>query len=414
MKVIPKHCLILLIGPRNSGQQEFLEKHFELNESISPEDIFSELGTLNSSFFDRMAVLAEISRRARFRLEHGKRTIINGTNLSSEERKIFINLAQKFKVPLFYFVFYKDFNERVVNFSFGNKKEEEIWKKNQKNIMLGDNVAEVINVETDQFKIAEEMPNSSDIFEHLKNQGFSGVTVLADVHAMKESLISAIHWAKLRNHFLISLGDLIDYGPNPVEVIDLVYQEVIRGRMAVTWGNHENKIHKWIKNYLSGDDTGLKLSSSQKVTINEIKSLNSYERNLFINKWQSIMFRARHYWIIKNIYLTHGAFHPEYWDSTEYPKSFKTFCLFGQTEGRREDGYPNRIYNWCDSVPKDNIVIVGHDIRSTVSPHVVENVNNGKIIFLDCGCGKGGNLYTVDIPFTKTDSLLKVNSFCKH
>ena len=44
---------------------------------------------------------------------------------------------------------------------------------------------------------------------------------------MSNSLKNAVERAKQRKHYIIQLGDLIDYGPNPLECIDVMYDLVI-------------------------------------------------------------------------------------------------------------------------------------------------------------------------------------------
>jgi hypothetical protein len=70
-------------------------------------------------------------------------------------------------------------------------------------------------------------------------------------------------------------------------------------------------------------------------------------------------------------------------------------AYFGEVDSEsptREDGYPNRIYTWIDSIPANHTVVVGHDPRKTDHPMMVTNGVRGRAIFLDTGSSKGGKL----------------------
>jgi len=83
-------------------------------------------------------------------------------------------------------------------------------------------------------------------------------------------------------------------------------------------------------------------------------------------------------------------------------------ALFG--EFRVENNSPVYTYGWINDIPMGETVIVGHQIMSRKSPTVRTNANNGSAIFLDTGCGKGGQLSTVDIRFDDRGGL-KVENF---
>jgi protein phosphatase len=85
-------------------------------------------------------------------------------------------------------------------------------------------------------------------------------------------------------------------------------------------------------------------------------------------------------------------------------------ALFGEidTENpKREDGYPNRIYDWVDRIPATKRVMVGHDIRSTILPLFVKGAVGGEAYFMDTGSGKGGRLTSADVYFDGPDQKIK-------
>jgi hypothetical protein len=88
----------------------------------------------------------------------------------------------------------------------------------------------------------------------------------------------------------------------------------------------------------------------------------------------------------------------------DFPEDARTRALYGiSTKEIGPDGYAIRLYTWINEIPKGKTVIVGHDKKPFNSktlitcPLVKLNDKDGKAIFLDTGCGKGGFLSGVII-----------------
>ena len=65
---------------------------------------------------------------------------------------------------------------------------------------------------------------------------FDGILVIGDVHSDYTSLMLAVEYAKSQNLFLISLGDLVDRGDFPFEVLTSLHTLVKDGFSALTIG----------------------------------------------------------------------------------------------------------------------------------------------------------------------------------
>lgn len=385
---------MLVYGPKGNIKKDLAYENFCSHEILTMESVCYDIIGENFFIYAKNAIIQELSKRINSKLLFGQRSVVVASNLSKDERDKITNFARNFKIPTFY-IYIDDQNNK-------NKKID-------KSLVNGDNFAEVINISKgDKFTVIKKLP-VENILEHLQTEGFHGLSILPDVHGMKESLINALYTAKSLNRFVFCLGDFIDYGPDPLEVTDIVYNEVIRGNMAVVWGNHENKITRWINGHR------VNLSEGNKVTTRVIESLNKAEKQKFETKWRAIVSHMRHYYQCGNVYMTHGAFHPNFWRS-DYKinfNDFKTFCLFGEVDGYNEDGYPNKVYAWCDAVPSDKLVFVGHDIRNKNIHTIETNDQGGKTVFLDLGSGKGGALQTADLPFNGSN-ILSIRTFNRH
>ena len=105
--------------------------------------------------------------------------------------------------------------------------------------------------------------------------------------------------------------------------------------------------------------------------------------------------------------FTHGAAAPEMWNIQGHrlQGDLGNMAYFGMVDTvapTRQDGYPNRVWNWVDTVPSNKTVVVGHDWldRESCQPVVKANNQGGKVIALDTGNGKGGVLSALEIDLT--------------
>ena len=248
---------------------------------------------------------------------------------------------------------------------------------------------------------------------------------MGDVHGDLNSFKNAVEWSIARNHFIIQLGDILDYGPYNLGCVDLLYDRIVRGAAISVVGNHERKIERWLdesKKFKSNPETfnnkqKIKLSDGNLVTVNQIESLTLEERQKFEAKFRTILGTARYHWNVQNTMFVHGACEPEMFtiNSHRVMGKFETYAIYGEVDTsipKNANGYPNRIYSWVDRIPFGYTVFVGHDIRSTDRPMIVNGLNGGQVIFMDTGCGKSGKLTTADITFTNKG--LKIQNFNCH
>lgn len=222
---------------------------------------------------------------------------------------------------------------------------------------------------------------------------FDGMLVIGDVHADIDAFRQAVEYAKREHYFLMSLGDLVDRGPNPYEVVDLMHEVIYNGDGGFVIGNHDNKFYRHAN--------GSKVVFSQDAQ-NTIKSVGEERMPTFLQKYCAIVsdrYLSGYFHEFDNIMLVHGATHPAMWEeSPALTSSVTSRAMYGETTGEfYEDGKPVRHYTWMSDVPEEKVVIVGHD-RAPIhneyitEPMVVTTENKSTVIFLDTGCGKGGFL----------------------
>lgn len=240
-------------------------------------------------------------------------------------------------------------------------------------------------------------------------ENFDGMLVFADIHGDYESFSRARDYAVRENFLFMSLGDLVDRGRQPYEVVESMFKMMNDGRAAFVIGNHDDK------HYRAALGNKVSFSRDAKQTLDDVgaERINEYHhmyKSIIDDRMLSGLFHT-----FDDITLVHAASHSSIWEGQKESSSGKTArsrFLVGETNGERyDDGYPVRLYNWIEEVPTGKTVIVGHDKQPIdnvpiIEPKVILNSNGGKVIFLDTGCGKGGFLTGVVILHGKKGFLL--------
>lgn len=233
----------------------------------------------------------------------------------------------------------------------------------------------------------------------VKNK-FKGILVFGDVHSDYESLKKAYMYCVEHNYFFMSLGDLVDRGPDPFNTVKFMHGLMYEHSFPLagfTVGNHDDKFRRY---HNSGPESSkIRFSIDGK---NTLESVGPARLSEFLNIYTEIVEHptvAGFFHKFDDITLVHAASHPAMWGNTGvFDKTAQSRALVGETNGEKyEDGYPVRLYNWIEEIPSGKTVIVGHDKMpihniNIVEPMVVLNKTGGKVIFLDTGCGKGGFL----------------------
>jgi protein phosphatase len=367
-------------------------------------------------------VYAELFRRASIKLKLGERVVIDAPNLKRDDRIAAAQVGQSFGVPVFYLVFDEPLQDKLTNSLLDPDlvhRQHENFQKSERDVLRGDSVAEVIDLRQTEFNAIQKPHNEDDLISYIQRLGgFRGVTVIGDVHGTLESMKTAVNWARARRHFIVLLGDVLDYGPKPLECVDIAYDVIMRGEGTLILGNHERKIERYLYQKAQGQ-VRVRISDGNKVTIDALKNASKEYREQWIKRFRALCAQGRNHWVGGTFLFTHGAASPEMFQirgrRLPYRSDFEMLAYFGEIDGedpKRTDGYPNRVYNWVDRIPEGHTVIVGHDIRDTYQPLTVKGELGGTAIFLDTGSGKGGTLSTADLKIQDGD--FKVTNFNKH
>ena len=225
-----------------------------------------------------------------------------------------------------------------------------------------------------------------------------GYLVVGDIHNEIHYMRKVVDYAVGKDLEVIFVGDLVDYGPAPAEVI-LLANSLSNAQFVE--GNHDNKIYR----YTLGNDVEVMYTMDSTVQALQDPDV--------ADAWQQLYEKMTSHIVIGDTHITHAGFSPEYWEGDIDSKKTKRTYLYGETDKTKPfierfgQLYPHRSYNWTGAIPDGKTVIVGHDrspfqeepaFDSNINSIVVSTNNlGGKVVFTDTGAGKGGFVSGVEL-----------------
>jgi hypothetical protein len=212
--------------------------------------------------------------------------------------------------------------------------------------------------------------------------------IIGDVHGDAD----AFAYATATDAFIVQLGDLTDGGPDSAGVLRAMLDILDAGRGLFILGNHDRKLGRAL--------------SGKAVTMDDALTETLAQLDIALATRTLAAIRQAPAWGgYGNRFFAHGGFHPRMLrqrppDPLGRVDPVLARALFGQTTGRQqEDGYPERVLDWVDTVPAGMTAWVGHDRRSPDGrPWIRPGAGGGTAVFMDTGAGKGGHLSWVDLP----------------
>jgi predicted kinase len=406
MKTISLHSIVATVGTFNSGKSQWCHDNFQPWEILNPDSIRLEITGKPDNLFHEAIVWQQIHQRALTKIQQGQRAVIDAPNLKSSDREPFVELARSFGIPV-YFVLFENTSDCFSDSGF----ESDILSK-QKQMLLNSK---------------KELARMNDPAQHTGSPGEfcsakhefkmdnTKLAAIGDVHGNYSALKKAVDHAIQNNEFLVFLGDLVDYGDHNLKCMKLAYDLVAENRAHMIWGNHERKISRWITCDWGNTYRG-NLTESNLKTVREISGLVPERRKKFAAAWNALESYSTQHLRLGDWVFTHGAVHSSVWglDSPVYRLRGEAgnMAYFGQidkTHPNRPDGYPNRIWDWVETVPAGLNAVVGHDYLDRANHGLVvkSNSHGGNVYCIDCGSGKGGRLCSLHIDLTTNSACPK-------
>jgi protein phosphatase len=402
---IPELALVVLVGPSGSGKSTFARKHFKSTEVLSSDfcrGLVSDNENDQAATNDAFEVLHFIASK---RLEAGKLTVIDATNVQPEARKPLVALAREYHVIPVAIVFSlserlcQDRNRDRPDRDFGPhvvRQQIQQLRRSSRNLKR-EGFRHIFEFSTPE-EIDEVVIERQPLWNNLKHE-HGPFDIIGDIHGCFDELDALL--AKLgyeltqtngdaepsysaqhpEGRKVVFLGDLVDRGPRIPDVLRLTMSMVASGNALCVPGNHDVKLMR----KLNGKDVRITHGLAESLEQLEREPPELKERVAeFVDKLVS------HYVLDDGrLVVAHAGLREEL--QGRGSGKVRDFALFGETTGETDEfGLPVR-YNWAAEYRGKAMVVYGH------TP-VPEPEWLNRTICIDTGCVFGGKLTALRYP----------------
>jgi protein phosphatase len=397
----PELSLVVLIGASGSGKSTFARRHFLPTEVVSSDhcrglvaDDENDQGATASAF----EVLHFIVGK---RLERGRLTVVDATNVRAEDRKPLVQIARQHHLLPVAFVF--DLPESLCQERNRTRPDRQfsphVIRRHQQ--LLRRSIHELRREgfrHVTIFRSVEEVNAASLSREPLWNnkKGESGpLDIIGDVHGCYDELrdlLGALGYladttdgdirvTHPQGRKLAFVGDLVDRGPRTPEVLKLVMAVARDGTGYCVAGNHDVKLAR----KLAGKD--VKITHGLAESLAQLESEPPTFRREVAEFLDGLV---SHYVFDQGrLVVAHAGLKEEMHGRGS--GAVRSFAMYGETSGETDEyGLPVR-YNWAGDYRGRAMVVYGH----TPVPYA-DWLNN--TICIDTGCVFGGRLTALRYP----------------
>ncbi len=389
---LPDPALILLMGAPASGKTTFAQRHFALNEVLSPDCGRCPAGAVETATaFDLLHHLVER------RLSHRQLVVVDAHHLHQlKGRQPLINLGKRYHLPLIALCFDTPLEwclernrQRAHPQSEGHirqlvQQQASLWQK-----LPGEGVNRVIRLAADGIDHMEvvRQPLACD-----RRDWRGPFDIIGDVHGCATELAELL----LKLGYTIDgdritappgrkalfLGDLVDRGPGNMQVLRWVMDMVERQQALSLLGNHEAKLLRAMQGRASF------VGAAVQQTLNELWA----EPPAFMQAVQRFIESLPHHLVLdqERLVIAHAGLKLRYHGRDS--AAVRGFALYGEVMGGQldEEGYPIRR-DWAARYRGRAMVVYGHTVVKT--PQWRHNT-----LCIDTGCVFGGQLTALRYP----------------
>ncbi|GAB2966065.1 polynucleotide kinase-phosphatase [Saccharothrix stipae] len=400
---IPDLCLVVLVGASGSGKSTFARKHFRPTQVLSS-DYFRGLVADDENDQSASAAAFEVLHFvAGKRLDAGRTTVIDATNVQRSDRAHLVELAREHNVLPVAIVLDtpeevclarnasrpdRDFGAHVV------RRHRAALRKSLK--FLGKEGFKRVHVLRAQAEVDEAVVVPEPLLNDLRHED-GPFDVIGDVHGCREELedlLVKLGYALVRDDAgrpvdavpptgrrAAFVGDLVDRGPDTPGVLRLVMGMVEAGHAFAVCGNHEQKLVRALRGRNVQVKHGLAESLAQ------LAAEPEEFRERVVRFCDGLI---AHYVLAGGDLVIAHAGLPERYHGRASAR-VRSFALYGDTTGETDEyGLPVR-YPWAAEYRGKATVLYGH----TPTPEA-EWVNN--TMCLDTGVVFGGKLTALRYP----------------
>jgi predicted kinase len=252
--------LVVLIGASGSGKSTFARRHFKPTEVISSDfcrGLVADDENDQSASRDAFDVLHYIAGK---RLEAGRLTVVDATNVQQETRRQLVQLARHHDVLPIAIVL--DLPEEVCQSRNAARPDRADMPRHVVQRHRRELRRSLRGLEREGFRkvhvlrSVEEVESAEVVLEKRFNdlRHLTGpFDIIGDIHGCRselESLLSKLGYVDGHHpegRTAVFVGDLVDRGPDSPGVLRRVMSMVASGDALCVPGNHENKLGRWLK-----------------------------------------------------------------------------------------------------------------------------------------------------------------------
>ncbi|HVF06586.1 MAG TPA: polynucleotide kinase-phosphatase [Frankiaceae bacterium] len=400
---IPELSLVVLVGASGSGKSTFARAHFLPTQVLSSDwcrGLVSDDENDQNATRDAFDVLHYIAGK---RLDAGRLTVVDATNVQPDARKSLVALAREHDVLPVAIVL--DPGERVCVERNATRADRpfgaDVVRRQRDQLRRGlKSLAREGFRKVHVLRSVEEIDTATIVTERLLNDfrhDTGPFDVIGDVHGCRaelETLLTTLGYVVARDDAgrattarhpdgrkVVFVGDLVDRGPDTPGVLRLAMGMVADGTAYAVPGNHENKLVRALRGRDVQVTHGLAESLAQ-------LALEPPEFKAAVEGFC--------YGLVSHLVLDGGRLVVAHAGLKERfhgraSARVRDFALYGETTGETDEfGLPVR-YAWAEDYRGRATVLYGH----TPVPEPVW-VNN--TMCLDTGCVFGGRLTALRWP----------------
>ena len=401
--LIPELSLVCLVGASGSGKSTFARQHFAPSEVLSSDFCRGLVADDENDQSASAAAFDVLHYIAGKRLDGGRLTVVDATNVQPESRRQLVTLARDHDVLPVAIVL--DLPERVClerNASRSDRDFADAVVRRQRDQLR----RSLRHLTKEGFRRVHVLRSEQDVAEAVIVReklltDFRDVhgpfDVIGDVHGCREeleTLLAELGYRLVRDELgrpvdathsggrtAVFVGDLVDRGPDSPGVLRLVMGMVAVGHARCVPGNHESKLVRALQGRNVQVSHGLETTLAQLAT----------EPSEFRQQVQEFCYGLVSHLVLDDgkLVVAHAGLKQSYQGRAS--ARVRSFALYGDTTGETDEfGLPVR-YPWANDYRGPAMVLYGH----TPTPEA-EWINN--TMCLDTGCVFGGKLTAVRYP----------------
>jgi protein phosphatase len=407
---IPELSLVVLIGPSGSGKSTFARRVFLPTEIISSDfcrGLVSDDENDQSATVEAFELLHFIAAK---RLQAGRMTVIDATNVKPESRKPLVALARQYHcIPVAIVLNIpericaernssrpdRNFSNHVIRQHMQEMRRSLRWldREGFRHVHILDS-PEIIETAT-----VERQPLWCD-----RKSERGPFDIIGDIHGCRielEILLGKLGYDPATGRHpdgrkVVFLGDLVDRGPDIPGVLRIAMRMVETGNAICVPGNHEMKLLRKLR----GRDV--------QITHGLAESLEQLKREPpeFVEAAAKFIDGLVSHYVLDGgrLVVAHAGMKASM--QGRGSGKVREFALFGETTGETDEfGLPIR-YNWAAEYRGNALVVYGH--TPVPEPEWLNGTMN-----IDTGCVFGGKLTALRYPEKELVSTPAERTWCE-